>query len=1204
MEAVLKRFIIGLTFLQLLIFGGISCPASTLKTVDIGDSQTGIRITEQNDLELILEVKIGSVDFVQVNSRGGEFVLPIVKGFSRSNKIGEPSLPMLGKLISIPYGAELEFDIINTDYEEIDLKKQNILSPIIPVQPSLSKSVDPASVPFEHNKLLYQKDEFYKQPLVRSEVVGTMRSVHLGKVTISPFEYNPVSGALKVCRDITLRVRYLNPQKQQSDDMVDKYYSPFYEVIYNEIINYQSPPSGEKGDLTTYPIRYMIISDRMFEAQLQPFIEWKAKKGFIVDTAFTDVIGYSNAEIRGYIQSEYNAASPPENPAPSFVLLVGDHSQIPAFMGTDQHYTDLDFCEFTGDVFPEIYYGRFSAESTADLQPQIDKTLEYERYEMPDPSYLERVTLVAGVDANFAITHGNGQINYGTANYFNIAHGIYPDIWLYPASNDPSADGEIIQTISDGISLYNYSAHCNQSGHADPSFKTYDLPGLTNYNQYLLGIGNCCLPNDFVGYSPCFGEAFLRLEGKGGIGYIGATDNTMWNEDYWWAVGNGPIIGSGATYEQTGPGAFDGIFHDHGEPMTEHYVTNSAIVFAGNMAVTEAGSMYELYYWEAYMLMGDPSLSTYIGVPTINNIVHPSALTIDALSIDISADPGSYIGISMDGVVHGAGYVDETGQITIPLVEFPYPGNADIVVSAQFRQPYISQIEIASPEGPYVVLGEETVNDASGNNNGIVDASETVQMSIELRNIGVDDALNSMATLTISDPYISITDGSEYCGTITAGSGTISFVDAFEIVVDVSTPDNHLAEFELNVTADNGSWSNDITLQIRSLPDIYILADEISESITEGSKADCPLVIENHGTGPLDYYISKQTATEKIELNGIPAKGRGGADQFGYAWIDSDEPDGPDYEWVDISTIGTDVTGLGDNDATGAIPIGFDFEFYGDSYSELYISSNGLVTFGAPGSEAANTDLPDATAPNNLLAVFWDDLDPSIGGNIYYHYDEIDERFIASYEGVPFKHLSFGSGSLNFQVLLYSNGDIVFQYGVMNPGLYKMLNGATIGIESTFGTYGLATVYNDDYVHNNMAVKFSSSSWLNVDPGNGTIDSYGFVEVNVSLEPADMDIGTYFGMLTVVSNDPDTPGWNIPVTMTVREICVCGDIDNNGIVDILDITYLIDFKFKDGPTPLYDICSDVNSDDSVDILDIVHMIDFKFKDDVAPLCLL
>jgi murein tripeptide amidase MpaA len=59
---------------------------------------------------------------------------------------------------------------------------------------------------------------------------------------------------------------------------------------------------------------------------------------------------------------------------------------------------------------------------------------------------------------------------------------------------------------------------------------------------------------------------------------------------------------------------------------------------------------------------------------------------------------------------------------------------------------------------------------------------------------------------------------------------------------------------------------------------------------------------------------------------------------------------------------------------------------------------------------------------------------------------------------------------------------------------------------------------------------------------------------------------------------------------------ICGDTDGNEVVDLLDIVFMIDNKFKDGPLPDPIESADVNNDGTFDILDIVHMIDFKFKE--------
>ncbi|MCP4710920.1 MAG: Gingipain R, partial [Planctomycetes bacterium] len=350
-----------------------------------------------------------------------------------------------------------------------------------------------------------------------------------------------------------------------------------------------------RDTITQYPVKYVIISDPMFEEALQPFIEWKRKKGFNVVEGYTDNpdVGTSTGSIKSFIQDLYDEGTP-QDPAPSFVLFVGDIDQVPAFSGqSGGHVTDLHYCEYTNDYIPEIYYGRFSANNLAQLQPQLDKTLEYEQYLMADPSFTGEVTMISGVDGSFADVWGNGQINYGTTYYFNEEHNILSHTYLYPESGGSA--GAIIQDVNNGVSFVNYTAHGSPNGWADPSFTVSDVAGLQNNGKYPLMIGNACSTNEFQ-IDVCFGEALLRAENRGAIGYIGASNSSYWDEDYYFGVGVGPIVVN-PTYEETNLGAYDGTFHDHGEPLEEHFVTQDALIFAGNLAVTEGSSGSMAYYW-------------------------------------------------------------------------------------------------------------------------------------------------------------------------------------------------------------------------------------------------------------------------------------------------------------------------------------------------------------------------------------------------------------------------------------------------------------------------------------------------------------------------------------------------------------------------------------------------------------------------------
>ncbi len=65
---------------------------------------------------------------------------------------------------------------------------------------------------------------------------------------------------------------------------------------------------------------------------------------------------------------------------------------------------------------------------------------------------------------------------------------------------------------------------------------------------------------------------------------------------------------------------------------------------------------------------------------------------------------------------------------------------------------------------------------------------------------------------------------------------------------------------------------------------------------------------------------------------------------------------------------------------------------------------------------------------------------------------------------------------------------------------------------------------------------------------------------------------------------------------------VCGDVDGNPAVNILDIVYVINYKYKSGSAPDPLESADVNSDFLVNILDIVYLINFKYKNGPEPEC--
>jgi hypothetical protein len=296
-------------------------------------------------------------------------------------------------------------------------------------------------------------------------------------------------------------------------------------------------------------------------------------------------------------------------------------------------------------------------------------------------------------------------------------------------------------------------------------------------------------------------------------------------------------------------------------------------------------------------------------------------------------------------------------------------------------------------------------------------------------------------------------------------------------------------------------------------------------------------LIPVHSDDPEEFgEVEKDNA---LYNHGMSIEGAGGPDTFGYEWIDSDEPGGPAYVWNDISATGTAATGWTatgsfdplDEGYAGPFALGFPFKFYGEEKTEIYISSNGLLTFQAPTSNNfTNSSLPNSNPPNELICPFWDDLDGRSQGTVHYLQD--GNKFIVQFTN--WQKYS-GTGSLTFQIVLYSSGRILFYYNNMNA----TLTSSTVGIENANGSDGLQIAYNASYIANGLAVKIQAEpDWLAPNHLAGMLYNGNTALIELSFSDDDYPTGDYSMELIISSNDPVNPQITIPVTMEIAEIPV------------------------------------------------------------------
>ena len=563
-----------------------------------------LQISQNSYQKVAFSLENGSISVDVISLAEGDFTLLSLPDCFPSNNPGAPQLPVWSKLLQVPVCDSVVAHVTGAQYTDYDAADLGITHPVIPAQfPAPKNGTVP---PFAYNSTVYTTNAFYSLPLVRVEKAGVKRSAALANIYVSPVQYNPVTGKVRVYTHLDVEVTFVNADMARTNAL-KKFESPMFSLDEGLVVNKMQE---DRDELSTLPIKYLIVGNSMFanNGDLEAFVNWKRRLGYIVEVAFTNdaAVGTTTTSIQSFIQSRYDAGTATD-PAPTFLLLLGDREQLPAFTGTtdNDHITDLYYATLSGnDNLPDLYYGRLSATNNDQLSHQIEKILEYEQYTMPDPSYLGNAVLIAGTDANFGPTHANGQVNYITSNYMNASNPRYTNVMahLYNCSSEAAL---IRSEVSAGAGWVNYTAHGSETSWADPSFTTSHVAQLQNTDKYGLMIGNCCQSGNFK-TGECFGEALLRAEKKGAMGYIGASNNSYWGEDFYWAVGFRNNITANPVYVASALGMYDKVFHAYGEDHSVWVSTIGGILTGGNMTVESSTSTMKLYYWEIYHCFGDP----------------------------------------------------------------------------------------------------------------------------------------------------------------------------------------------------------------------------------------------------------------------------------------------------------------------------------------------------------------------------------------------------------------------------------------------------------------------------------------------------------------------------------------------------------------------------------------------------------------------
>jgi hypothetical protein len=576
-----KKIIIQATVALTLLF---SVGVSAVHPISSTDKTTVQSSFSYGDIPYItVTITPSTLNFGQRTLAGQTFTTIQLSDEGISTTVGEAQLPVISRFFEIPSGANPQLVIESVTWETVSLDSLNLPTMVVPVQPSLIK-IDGAMVPFTKNDAFYSTDSNQPSTVATIKTLGELRSRQIAFLQVSPVQYNPVIGELRVMTQCTVRINLPGSDLVKTAQNIDRYTTASFDQLFEtSFVNYGDLKGTEQLGLRQEG--YLIIVHDDFFDEIQPLADWKDTKGFDVTVTKTSEIGGgpTKENIKNYIVDAYNTWPIP----PAYILLVGDVAQIPTWTGsdtgtcTDLYYVTVD----NGNYFADIVISRFPAATGEQVTNMVDKTLYYEAGSFPDEAWIKKAAFLASTD--------NHQVSEGSHNFvintYLIPNNYTCDkIYSYYSGNNTQ---KVTNALNDGRSLCIYSGHGGTDYWADgPVYHQSDVNGLLNDGMYPFVCSHACLTNQFT-VGECFGETWVRAPNKGGIAFWGATTYSYWDEDdilerrmfkAWWE---------------------DNL-------MTIGLMTNKGLLY---LYEYYGGGGMSQYYFEEYNVLGDSSVEIWRG---------------------------------------------------------------------------------------------------------------------------------------------------------------------------------------------------------------------------------------------------------------------------------------------------------------------------------------------------------------------------------------------------------------------------------------------------------------------------------------------------------------------------------------------------------------------------------------------------------------
>ena len=564
-----------------------------------------------------------------VTPRGEAKVISLPKAVNAVNA-GEPDMPTLG--IPAIIGDRARMSVRITDAQYMDFEGIEIA----PFKGNFSRQIDPADVPYTYGEC-YDQDAFFPANNVGLYEPYIIRDFRGQNILVKPFAYNPVTKTLRVYYDMSVEMYKVddngaNVMEARRSNVIKM--DPDFKSLYQRhFINYEAGMAkytavDEEGDL-------LIICYGNFMSSMTDFVNWKKTRGVNTTIVNASTAGSSYSAIKTYIQNQYNA-----NNNLTHVLLVGDVAQIPgySYSGGGSSYGgkgDNAYGQIVGnDIYNDVFVGRFSATTAAQVTTQCNRVITYERDLNTSATWLN---IGSGISRKEGGSGHNSEDDYQHINNIrtDLLNYGYTTVYQRYAnlSGYTATSAQISSDINSGVGIINYANHgqetawgANSSGYV--YYAVSHVNALTNENKLPFIWSVACLVGKYDHSSDCFAESWMRATNNnnptGAIGALMSYISQPWIPPMWAQDECVDILVE--SYNSNIKHTWGGVSINGLMGIFDHYSTSEQ---------SAVGT------YQAWILYGDPSLMLRTKAPTSMTVTHNGSIEATATSYTVNVTNGN-----------------------------------------------------------------------------------------------------------------------------------------------------------------------------------------------------------------------------------------------------------------------------------------------------------------------------------------------------------------------------------------------------------------------------------------------------------------------------------------------------------------------------------------------------------------------------------